>query len=195
MVAPKRKTLYPSVETPSHLPQVLFFFAIIAVIGICATIAGGRLAWKQVSTTSIENLPQDSLAQPFKKIVSDPAQLSDEEIRQAWERIMNGTADVNDYQLQEEIYRRKLNKKEKETERQADRETFTKLSAREIRLLIEIYGNGEEKFIERLKTGGSGAGKVDLYKSGKTGKIYIKPKNKPNAPGEDTGFNAKDLKE
>lgn len=38
-----------------------------------------------------------------------------------------------------------------------------------------------------------GAGKLDLYKDSDTGEIVIRPKDNPNAPGEPTGYNIKDI--
>ncbi|ATL48199.1 hypothetical protein COR50_14080 [Chitinophaga caeni] len=98
-------------------------------------------------------------------------------------RIKDGTAVVQDYLYQDEILRRK---RDNDNSAVGDDKkiTFLKLTDRQIMLLVDKYGEGEEKFIEKLKTmSGNNAGKVDLFFEEQTGDIFIKPINNPNAPG------------
>ena len=127
----------------------------------------------------------------FERITTNPSDLSDEELTGVRERIANGTATQQD-----RLYEAEANRRAGVDSESNDlvKETFTKLSSFEIQRLEEVFGEGEDNFIEKLKKpGGKGAGKVDLFKSDKTGDIFTKPKKFPNAEGDFTGFNVEEL--
>jgi hypothetical protein len=122
--------------------------------------------------------------------------LSDQYLRDVAQRIKDGTATGQDYLYQDEISRRKKESGGSFGGNSDDKKaTFTKLKDKDIRALQELFGEGDPKFIGKLKAGSrSGAGKLDLYKEDETGDIYIKPNGKPELPGEKTEYNISQLK-
>lgn len=125
----------------------------------------------------------------------DPSELPDWYLDEVEQRISNGTADINDYNLQDEIISRKKARRANPTF-DSSKPTFTPLNNREIdafkKLLTPELG---QKAIEKIKTGsGDSAGKFDLFKNDKSGDIVVLPKNGPqDGDASPTGYNINDL--
>jgi len=143
-------------------------------------------------------LSRNQILASLEQHTTDPSTLSNEYLAEVAQRIKDGVATLQDYLYQDEIEKRKkAGNLQDDSNGSRKRETYTKLSDKEIEILQERFGDGDPDFIEKVKKpGGKGAGKVDLYKNDKTGEIVVIPKAQKDKSqgGETTGYNTKDLK-
>ena len=135
---------------------------------------------------------------PMREISTSPSELSNEFLKAVEQRIKTGEATLEDYVHQDEIIKRKREGSYDDNTSKPivlQKITYTKLKDYQIEALQKKFGEGDSKFIEKLKTsGGKSAGQVDLYKDDNTGEIVIKPKGTESLPnGESTGYKVNDI--